>query len=357
MNIEKFQEEMDKKFGENALIEMDGELAEVEVISTGLPSLDLALGVGGFPRGRVIEIFGPEGAGKTTVALKAMAEAQRLGGTLPRTTYPHVDVKPLTGRVGLIDVEHGFDPSLAKLHGLKMGKGSGFFFSQPSGGDEALQLLEYMVSSGLFDIITVDSVAGLTTLDEQKSNIGDKLIATTAQLMSAGLKKLVGLINKSRTVVIFINQIREKPAVLYGSPETTTGGRALKYYSSVRLRISKGEQISEGSQQIGHILKIRVVKNKVAPPFETTEIDLYYRASDKKGKEAGFDVFSDLIKTAKSSGVVELAGSQYRYIDKETGEVHKASGLVAWKAYLEQNSEIMDKITNEMLGGINHVTE
>lgn len=353
--LQKFLTGMDKQFGERSLVEFGADVAKVESIPTGLASLDMALGVGGFPRGRIIEIYGPEGAGKTTVALKVMATAQSMAGMLPRTTGDTIvdsgePIKPMTGRVGLLDVEHAFTPSLAALHGVKMGEGSGFYFDQPTGGVEAMQKLEFMINSNLFDIIVVDSVAGLTTLDEQKKDIGSQTIAGVAQLMSSSLKKLAGMINDSRSIVIFINQIREKPAVMFGSPETTPGGRALKFYSSIRLRVSRMESIMDGKTQFGHRMKISVRKNKVAPPFESAELDLYYR--DGKGKQGGFDTWADLITVSKDVGVVELNGSSYRFISPSTGEIHKAAGLVKWKEYLEANPQVMVEITDLMNGDI-----
>lgn len=348
---------MDKQFGERSLVEFGVGVAEVEALPTGIPSLDLALGVGGMPRGRIIEIYGPEGAGKTTVALKIMANAQANAGQLPRTTFEIGDkeIRPTTGRVGFLDVEHAFTPSLAELHGVKMGKGSGFYFDQPTGGVEAMQKLEFMVNSNLFDIVVVDSVAGLTTLEEEKKDIGTQVMAGVAQLMSSSLKQLTSLINKSRTVVIFINQIREKPAVMFGSPETTPGGRALKFYSSIRLRVAGGESIMDGKTKFGHRMKITVRKNKVAPPFETTEIDLYYR--DGKGKKAGFDIWADMVDVSQAVGVVALNGSSYSFVDPNTGEIHKAAGLVKWKEYLEANPRIYDMIIDIVNGGNGDVGE
>lgn len=352
ITIESFLEDMNKKFGDNAISEFGDGIAPVEVIPTGLPSFDYATGVGGLARGRIVEIYGAEGAGKTTIAIKVMAQAQQLAGQMPRLTYTPAEgqeIKPLTGRVGFIDVEHAFSPSLAKLHGLNMDKGSGFYFSQPTGGEEALQMLEYMVCSNLFDVIVLDSVAGLTSLDEQENEIGKKVMAGTAQLMSSGLKKLVPLINKSRTVVIFINQVREKVAVLYGNPETTTGGRALKFYASTRIRVSKKESIMEGTTQVGHRVGMDIKKNKVAPPFQKAEIDLLYRES--KGRPQGFDILADLLKVAQLTGVVQLRGSSYQYIDKETGEIHKAVGQVKWNAYLNEHPEVLEAILDEVMGG------
>ena len=348
--IDKFLAEMDKKFGPNALNELGEGMAEVETVPTGLTTLDLATGVGGLPRGRIVEVYGPEGAGKTSVVLKAMAEAQKLAGQMPRLTYKPEDmslIKPISGRVGFIDVEHAFDPSLARVHKVQMGPGSGFHFAQPDSGEDALQMAEIMVNSGLFDIIAIDSVAGLATQTELDGDIGDQAMAATARLMSQALKTLTGAIRKSRTVVIFINQIREKPAVKFGSPETTPGGRALKFYSSMRMRVSKGESIMQGALQVGHKMGIKVVKNKVAPPYSKTDIDLYYRDTNK-GKLTGFDTFVDMLDAAQEMGIVELGGSQYRFVDRETGEIHKVTGLVKWQEYLAGQPNIVAQIEEAM---------
>lgn len=349
--IESLTKALDKAFGPNSLIEFDNEVAPVEVVSTGLPTLDLATGVGGLPRSRIIEVYGPEGAGKTAVVLKAIAWCQANAGRMPRSTITlHGEtVKPISGRCGFIDMEHAFDPSFAKMHGVKIGKGTGFHFSQPNSGDEAIEMLEYMLNSGLFDIIVVDSVAALTSKLENNANVTDRGMAQIAQLMSDSLRKLIPAIDASQAVVIFINQIREKPAVSFGSNETTPGGRALKFYASMRIRVSKGESILEGTLQIGHKWKAKITKNKVAPPFSSTSIDLYYRDSEKKGKQAGFDIFSDLIDVATQLGIIEQGGSQYKYIDKGTGEfLMKANGIVACKAFLTENPHIMDMIIEDV---------
>lgn len=350
--MEQFLAGMEKQFGERALVEFGADIATVEALPTGLPSLDLALGVGGLPRGRIVEIYGPEGAGKTTVAVKFMAECQRTAGRIPIVLgdIDIPDMRPTTGRVGLLDVEHAFVPQLAELHGMQLGAGSGFYFDQPDSGVEAMQKLEYMIDSNLFDAIVVDSVAGLTTDDEEKKNIGDVVMAGTAQLMSQSMKKLASKINNSRTIVIFINQIREKPAVMFGSPETTPGGRALKFYSSIRMRVSRADSYMDGKTQFGHKMKIAIRKNKVAPPFEVAELDLYYR--DGKGKQAGFDIWSDLINTSRDVGVVELRGSSYQFIDPTTGELHKAQGLVGWKNYLSEHPEVFQSIVDTMNNGV-----
>jgi len=349
--IESLTKALDKAFGPNSLIEFDNEVAPVEVVSTGLPTVDLATGVGGLPRSRIIEIYGPEGAGKTALALKAIAWCQANAGRMPRSTvtFQGEKIKPISGRCGFIDMEHAFDPAFARMHGVRIGKGTGFHFSQPDSGDEAIEMLEYMLNSGLFDIIVVDSVAALTSKMENNANVTDKSIAQIAQLMSDSLRRLMPAINASQAVVIFINQIREKPAVSFGSNETTPGGRALKFYASMRMRVSKGKSIMEGTLQIGHQWKVKITKNKVAPPFSSTQIDLYYRDSDKKGKQAGFDTFADLIDVATKIGIIRQSGSQYQYLDKDTGEfLMKTNGLVACRTFLAENLAIMDMITEDV---------
>ncbi|AZS49244.1 recombinase A [Bacillus phage vB_BpsS-140] len=348
--MDKLLRDMAKKFGEDNIIHEFGETsAPTEAIPTGIPSLDLATGVGGLPRGRITEIYGPEGAGKTTILLKAISEAQLMAGQMPvLSNKGEYDVKPLTGRAGILDVEHAISPSLLELHNVQTGKGSSFYFDQPMGGVEALDKLKMMVSSNLFDIIGVDSVAGLTTLEEDDDDrsAGTSVMASTARLMSQNLKSLVKLINKSRTAVVFINQIREKPAVQFGSPETTTGGRALKFYSSLRIRVSRGESISEGAGNvIGHNVKMDIKKNKMAPPFQKTTIGLVYKDTDKR--KGGFDVFSDFITVGKQLGVIELSGSQYRFID-ENGEIHKANGLVAFSKLLLDKPEVHTDIVKSI---------
>lgn len=351
--IEALSAAMEKAFGD-PLVELGDGIAQVETISFGLPSLDLITGVGGAPRGRIIEIYGPEGAGKTTLLVKLMAYCQQAAGRMPRMTYTgdKSEIKRLTGRVGLLDVEHAFDPSLAALHGLNMGKGSGFYFNQPTGGNVALSKLRMMIESNLFDVIGVDSVAGLITLEQQEKDAGDRVIAGVAGLMSAELPKLVSLIGTSRTIVVFINQEREKPATMFGSPITTTGGRALKFYSSMRMRASKGESIMDGTLQVGHRMGIKITKNKIAPPFEKTEVDLYYRETSK-GKPAGFDVWKDFLGVAQDVGVVELRGSSYQYVD-HNGEIHKASGQVKWQEYLVEHPEVYNSIVNDVMGADVH---
>jgi recombination protein RecA len=338
---------MENTYGD-ALTELGDGVADVETIPIGIHSMDLATGVGGLPRGRIIEIYGPESSGKTTIALKAIASVQQLAGKMPRTTGKNKeDVRPILGRCGFLDVEHAFDPSLAQMHGVQMGKGSNFYFDQPMGGDECLDKLKMMVETNLFDMIVVDSVAGLTTLDEREKSAGDKVIAGTASLMSASLKSLVSVVNKSRTVVIFINQERDKPAVLYGSPITTTGGRALKFYASMRIRVSKRESITKGTHKIGHIVKVVFNKNKVAPPYTDAEIPLYYVDTDTK--QAGFDIWEDTITTAIETGVIQLKGSTYMIVNPETGEVWKKQGKVKLIQFLSENTDVYDMVVNLLM--------
>ena len=353
--MEKLVSLMDKKFGIGALREFSEDALPVEALSTGIASFDVASGIGGLPRGRIVELFGPEAAGKTAIAIKVMASAQQLAGTMPRNAS--ADSKPFTGRVGLLDVEHSFNPVFAsEVLGLKIGKNCGFFFDQPMGGDEALQKLEFMINSGLFDVIVIDSVAGLTTLDDQKKDIGEQVIAGTARLMSSALRKLVSLVSKSHTVVIFINQIREKPAVTYGSNETTPGGRALKFYSSMRIRVAKGEGITENRNYVGHMMKLSIRKNKVAPPYTKTEVPLYY--TDNNSHIVGFDTDGDLINAAIALKLVSLRGSTYYYMDDDTGEVFiKAAGLVKFKQALYEDPSIIKRIKSDVLSQLQNEKE
>ena len=355
MNIDQFMKKMNAKFGEGSLIELGGDQSnlDIETMPTGLSSLDLVLGNGGLARGRIIEIYGGEGAGKTALVSWIVAEAQRRAGQQPRTTKDRdaEDVKPISGRVAFIDVEHAYDPHFARQLGVQTDPGKGFYFSQPMSGEDALQEMQMIVESGLFDYVILDSVAGLLSESEATSDHGQRQIAQVATLMSTGLRKLTGAISKSRTIAIFINQIREKPAVMFGSPETTTGGRALKFHASYRLRISKKQQIKKGTQVVGHTMKISVKKNKLAPPFQDTEIDFYYQevGEGKDYRNIGFDMMGDLIKTAKESGVLNLNGSQYVYADKETGEILlKENGAVKLISTLQENPEILEKIKEEV---------
>ena len=355
MNIDKFMKEMNKKFGDGALIELGGDQdnLDIETLPTGLSSLDYILGNGGMARGRIVEVYGPEGAGKTALVNAFIAEAQNRAGQMPTLTKEKVnrEVKPISGRVAFIDIEHAFDPVFASKLGVKIDKNQGFYFSQPMSGEMALQEMQMIVESGLFDYVILDSVAGLLSEAEANSDHGDKQIAQVATLMSTGLRKLTGAISESRTIAIFINQIREKPAVMYGSPETTTGGRALKFHASYRLRIARSGQIKKGVNVVGHKMKISVQKNKTAPPFMNTEIDFYYQevGEGKDHHPVGFDHFGDLVTTAKDMGILQLNGSQYLFADPETGEILvKENGLVRLVQALKDQPEVMEKIKNEI---------
>lgn len=283
----------------------------IEVISTGCLAIDLAVGVGGFPRGRVIEIYGPESSGKTTVALHAIAEAQKGGGI-----------------AAFIDAEHALDPVYARHLGVDI---NNLLVSQPDNGEQALEITESLVRSGAVDIIVVDSVAALVPKAEIEGEMGDAHVGLQARLMSKALRKLTGIISKSRTVVIFINQLREKVGVMFGNPETTTGGRALKFYSTIRLDVRKGEVIKQNNENVGNRTKVKVVKNKVAPPFKTAEFDLMYGT--------GVSYEGTLIDIGTNMEIIKKSGAWYSYNDERMGQ-----GKEAAKEYLRANSEIAHEI-------------
>jgi len=283
----------------------------IEVISTGCLAIDLAVGVGGFPRGRVIEIYGPESSGKTTVALHAIAEAQKGGGI-----------------AAFIDAEHALDPVYARHLGVDI---NNLLVSQPDNGEQALEITESLVRSGAVDIIVVDSVAALVPKAEIEGEMGDAHVGLQARLMSKALRKLTGIISKSRTVVIFINQLREKVGVMFGNPETTTGGRALKFYSTIRLDVRKGEVIKQNNENVGNRTKVKVVKNKVAPPFKTAEFDLMYGS--------GVSYEGTLIDIGTNMEIIKKSGAWYSYNDERMGQ-----GKEAAKEYLRSNPEIAHEI-------------
>ena len=304
---------IEKDYGKGAIMRL-GEAADrmnVEVISSGSLAIDLAVGVGGFPRGRVIEIYGPESSGKTTVALHAVAEAQKQGGV-----------------AAFIDAEHALDPVYARHLGVDI---NNLLVSQPDNGEQALEITESLVRSGAVDIIVVDSVAALVPKAEIEGEMGDAHVGLQARLMSKALRKLTGIISKSRTVVIFINQLREKVGVMFGNPETTTGGRALKFYSTIRLDVRKGEVIKQNNENVGNRTKVKVVKNKVAPPFKTAEFDLMYGT--------GVSYEGTLIDIGTNMEIIKKSGAWYSYNDERMGQ-----GKEAAKEYLRANSEIAHEI-------------
>jgi len=309
------------KFGEGAIMKL-GEAAHVEVptISTGSFSLDLALGGGGLPRGRIVEIFGPEGSGKTTLALTVIAQAQKEGG-----------------KAAFIDAEHALDPEYAARLGVKTKE---LLISQPDNGEEALNILESLVRSGMISVIVVDSVAALTPKAEIEGEMGAQFIGLQARLMSQALRKLTAITAKTQTLIIFINQIRMQVGVFFGNPETTPGGRALKFYASVRLDVRRVAQIKKGEDIIGSRIKIKVVKNKVAPPFRSAEFDLMY------GKGISYE--SDVLNMAIKYGIVSKSGQTYSFIsDKET--IKLGVGIEASRQKLEEDKALLKEIKNLVL--------
>lgn len=285
--------QIEKQFGKGAVMKLgDHAHQKVEFVSSGSIMLDVALGIGGFPKGRIIEVYGPESSGKTTVALHAIAEVQKAGGT-----------------AAFIDAEHALDPVYAANLGVNIDE---LILSQPDTGEQALEITEALVRSGAVDIVVVDSVAALVPRAEIEGDMGDAHVGLQARLMSQALRKLAGVISKSNTIALFINQLREKVGVMYGNPETTPGGRALKFYSSVRLEVRKGEALKDGSDIIGSKAKVKVVKNKVAPPFKVAEIDIMYGQ--------GVSKIGELVDLGVELGLVEKAGSWYSYEGERIGQ-------------------------------------
>ena len=309
--------QIEKQYGKGAIIKMDETniYDGIEVIPTGCLPLDIALGVGGLPRGRIVEIYGPESSGKTTVALHVIAEAQKLGGT-----------------AAFIDAEHALDPVYAQKLGVDIGA---LYVSQPDTGEQALEITEQLVRSGGIDIVVIDSVAALTPKAEIDGEMGDSFIGLQARLMSQALRKLTGVTSKSKTLVIFINQLREKVGVMFGNPETTPGGKALKFYSSVRLDVRKMDTIKNGQDIIGSRTKVKVVKNKVAPPFKTAEFDIMYGE--------GISIIGCLIDAAIDVGIIEKSGSWFSYNGDKIGQ-----GKENVKAYLSSHPEIADEIDRQV---------
>ncbi len=309
--------QIEKQFGKGAVMKLgQNSSLNVEAIPTGSLSLDIALGIGGVPRGRIIEIYGPESSGKTTVALHIVAEAQKMGG-----------------EAVFIDVEHALDPVYAQALGVDI---DSLLVSQPDTGEQALEICEALVRSGAIDVVVVDSVAAMTTKAEIEGEMGDSFVGLQARLMSQALRKLTGAISKSNAVCIFINQLREKIGVMYGNPETTPGGRALKFYSSVRLDIRKKDPIKEGGEVIGNLTKVKVVKNKVAPPFREAEFDIMYGE--------GISREGEVIDLAVKLDIIKKSGSWYSYQDNRIGQ-----GRDKVKQYLKDNPEFCEQIAKEVM--------
>ncbi|MCY3802477.1 MAG: recombinase RecA [Chloroflexi bacterium] len=308
--------QIEKRFGKGSILKMDANsLPEVDVVPTGSIALDLALGVGGVPRGRIIEIFGPESSGKTTLAQHIIAQAQKLGGT-----------------TALIDAEHAFDPTYAANCGVNIDE---LLVSQPGMGEEALEIAEVLVRSDAVDVVAIDSVAALVPRAEIEGDMGDSHVGLQARLMSQALRKLTSSISRSRCVVLFLNQLREKIGVMFGNPETTPGGRALKFYSSVRLDIRRVGQLKRGSEVIGNKTRVRVVKNKVAPPFKVCEFDLMY--------DGGISHQGGLIDLGLQNGILTKRGAFLSY-----GEIRFGQGREAARRFLRENVDIADKLEAEI---------
>lgn len=311
--------QIDREFGKGAVMKLgDNTHMNIDAISTGSLSLDMALGVGGLPRGRIVEIYGPESSGKTTLALHVIAEAQKNGG-----------------EAAFIDAEHALDPVYAKALGVDI---DNLIVAQPDTGEQALEIAEALVRSGAIDVIVIDSVAALVPKAEIDGDMGDSHMGLQARLMSQALRKLSGVINKSSTIAIFINQLREKIGVMFGNPETTTGGRALKFYASVRMDIRRIESIKQGTEVIGNRTKVKIVKNKVAPPFKDTEFDIIYGEGISKS--------GDVLDLAVAQNIVAKSGSWFSYKDQRIGQ-----GRENAKQYLKDNPEIMHEIELKIRNG------
>ncbi|WNB90329.1 recombinase RecA [Bacillus sp. NEB1478] len=308
--------QIEKQFGKGSIMKL-GEQTEqrISTVSSGSITLDIALGIGGYPRGRIIEVYGPESSGKTTVALHAIAEVQRNGG-----------------QAAFIDAEHALDPDYAQKLGVNIDE---LLLSQPDTGEQALEIAEALVRSGAVDILVIDSVAALVPKAEIEGEMGDSHVGLQARLMSQALRKLSGAINKSKTIAIFINQIREKVGVMFGNPETTPGGRALKFYSSVRLEVRRAEQLKQGQDVVGNKTKIKVVKNKVAPPFRTAEVDIMYGE--------GISYQGEILDIGSDIDIVQKSGAWYSYEGERLGQGRENS-----KQFLKENPEIASAIVTEI---------
>ena len=311
--LEAAMAQIQKQFGKGAIMKLGDDNAHmnIEAISTGSISLDMATGIGGVPKGRIVEIYGPESSGKTTLTLHIIAEAQKTGG-----------------KAAFIDAEHALDPVYAKNLGVNVGE---LLVSQPDTGEQALEICDMLARSGALDIIVIDSVAALVPRAEIQGEMGDSHVGLQARLMSQALRKLTGTVNKSNTCVVFINQLREKVGVMFGNPEVTTGGRALKFYSSMRLDVRRIESIKSGDSVIGNRTRVKIVKNKVAPPFKQAEFDIMYGQGISKS--------GDILDTAVEAKIIDKAGSWYSFEGNRIGQ-----GRENVKAYLEEHPEMMDRV-------------
>ncbi|MBU4421818.1 recombinase RecA [Candidatus Parcubacteria bacterium] len=310
--VEEALGQIKKRFGEGSIMKLgEAKAMSVEVVPTGCLSLDIALGVGGVPRGRIVEIYGPESSGKTTLAQHIVAEVQKLGGT-----------------AAFVDAEHALDPDYAKKIGVQT---DNLYISQPDNGEQALEIVETLVRSNAIDVIVVDSVAALTPKAEIEGDMGDSHMGLQARLMSQALRKLAGIISKSKTVIVFINQTRQKIGVFFGNPETTTGGMALKFYSSIRIEVRRAAQIKQGERVIGNRVKVKVVKNKVAAPFTTCEFDIMYNE--------GISISGDLIDSGVAEEVIKKSGNTYLF-----GEEKLGVGRETAKTFLRENPKIMKDV-------------
>lgn len=305
------------RFGAGSIMKLgEAKRMNVQVVSTGVVSVDLAVGVGGFPRGRIIEIYGPESSGKTTLAQHAIAQVQKIGGL-----------------AAFVDAEHALDPEYARRLGINVNE---LLISQPDNGEQALEIVETLVRSNAVDIIVIDSVAALTPKAEIEGEMGDSHMGLQARLMSQALRKLTAIVSKTKTIVIFINQTRQKIGVFFGNPETTTGGNALKFYSSIRIEVRKAAQIKLGDRVVGGRVKVKVVKNKVAPPFQTTEFDIMYNE--------GISIAGDLLDTGVAHTVIVKSGNTYSFGDTKIGV-----GRENAKQFLRENPTLLQQIREEIL--------
>jgi len=315
-NLEQAIAQIEKSFGKGSIMRLgDFEAQNIEVIPTGCLPLDVALGVGGIPRGRIVEIYGPESSGKTTVSLHIVAEAQKMGGT-----------------AAFIDAEHALDPNYAARLGVDI---KNLYVSQPDNGEQGLEIAESLVRSGSIDIIVIDSVAALTPKAEIDGEMGDSHVGLQARLMSQALRKLAGITNKTKTCVVFINQLREKVGIMFGNPETTPGGKALKFYSSVRLDVRKSEVIKDGDQAVGARTKVKVVKNKVAPPFKTAEFEIVFGM--------GISQEACTLDMAVEMDIIQKSGAWFSYNGEKIGQ-----GRENAKKYLMENPEFYDEVVKKV---------